>query len=677
MRHYAVGGWHFFSAAVLEGAFILLVLGIFDIIPPRRNYWVDLAAYTVLSVLMLSLTVYVTFYSSLFNPSMMSMAGQLGSVKDVIAQIIKPAYGLFLIDLPFLAVWAFYLQRADSAQKAAKVTLSTEGARTRSARSGSQPARRSRPVAVLVLASAVVFALQLVNVANLPSWIDGVAVARARGLAVAQSAVFLPRSSSDDSLDSAQAGEVDAPAVAGLKQVSTLTTAPKTPGGKVEARIERIRGSLEGSRVASFPVGAYRGKNVIIIQVEALDDFLIQKTYDGQAVTPNLNKLIGESWYWPNMYSETGIGNTADAEWIVNTSLYAPRGQAATVGYANRIVPGLPTVLKGLGYDSFTIHQNKVLYWNRKQMYEGVGFNRYYDSGFFHGVDQMGEMGVSDEQLFKKGVGLLRGLEASRTPFYSQFITLSAHTPFEFTPESRRPLKTPAELDGSLMGKYISAESYSDLAIGQFIDELKATKLWDNSIIVIYGDHTAMLDNKLTGKDALGAQKLLGRPYGPADRQRIPLIIHLPKQTTPVLRQDVAGQADVMPTVADLVGADITQIPHMGRSVFVGSNSLVPLNAYLPGGTFVNNRVVFMPGLGFDDGTAVAVKNDASTGATDVEKQDFQRMLELTRISDEWVNTLPKLKNAGEMGWIPDPVARKAAKPYGALQIGIGSKKKQ
>jgi phosphoglycerol transferase MdoB-like AlkP superfamily enzyme len=186
-----------------------------------------------------------------------------------------------------------------------------------------------------------------------------------------------------------------------------------------------------------------------------------------------------------------------------------------------------------------------------------------------------------------------------------------------------------------------------------------------------------MLDNKLTGLDAVGAKTLLGRAYGPADRQRIPLIIHLPKQTKPVLREDVAGQTDVMPTVADLVGADLTQIPHVGRSLFVNSNSLEPLNAYLPGGSFVNNRVLFMPGLGFDDGTAVTVKNDAPTAGTDVEKQDFQRMLELTQISDEWVNTLPKMKNTGELGWIPDPVARKAAKPYGYLQVGIGSKKKQ
>ena len=674
MRHYALGGWNFLSAIALEGAFIVLVLGLFDLAAPRRNCWVDLAAYSALSVLMLALTVYLAFYSELFNPAMMAMAGQLGTVSDVVAELIKPVYVLFLIDIPFLGFWAFRLQRALRAEKAAALATAVDDGAPSAQGVGIRAARRSRLVALFVVLSAGVFAIQIVSVLQLP-WIDGVAIARARGLAVAQIGSLLPRSDSEDLLETAMANESDALKAAGAQSASNLATAPTTPGGRAEAVIEGIRGSLEGSRVASFPVGAYRGKNVIIIQVEALDDFVIQKTYNGQPITPNLNRLIDQSWYWPNTYSETGIGNTADAEFTVNTSLYSPRGQAATVAYANRVIPGLPRVMRGLGYYTFTIHQNKVLYWNRKQLYEGVGFNRYYDMNFFHGVDQMGPMGVSDEQLFKAGTPLLRALEASGTPFYTQFITLSAHAPFELTPESRRPFKTPADLQGSLMGKYLSVESYSDLAIGEFITQLKATKLWDNSIIMIYGDHTAMPDNKLTGKDALGAEKLLGRPYGAADRQRIPLIIHLPGQTTPVLRQDVAGQVDVMPTVADLVGADLAQIPHMGRSLFVGSSSFVPLNTYLPGGSFLNNRVLFMPGLGYDDGTAVNVKDNSPATVTAQEKKDFERMLTLTRISDEWVASLPTFKSS-EMGWIPDPVARRAAQPYGALQKGIGSKKK-
>jgi phosphoglycerol transferase MdoB-like AlkP superfamily enzyme len=318
-----------------------------------------------------------------------------------------------------------------------------------------------------------------------------------------------------------------------------------------------------------------------------------------------------------------------------------------------------------------------VGYWNRKELYSALGFKNYFDAATFHYADMMGPMGSSDEVLFRKGLSILeqKSKDASDTPFYSQFITLSAHTPFEFVPNSRRPLKTPAALSGSLLGNYISAESYSDKAIGQFIAGLKKDGLWDKSIVIIYGDHTSMLDNQLDGTDSKAANMLLGRDYGPVDRQRIPLIIHLPGQTDARVETQTAGQVDIMPTVADLVGMDITGVPHMGRSVFVNSNSLYPLRSYLPGGTFVNGRVIFLPGIGYDDGKAYNVSDGSSAKLTDQEKADYQRMLQLGRLSEKWVLSLPKRSDAKSLAksWIPNAEARLKAKKFGAIQKGLGS----
>jgi lipoteichoic acid synthase len=667
MRHYALATNNLLTTALVESAFIVLVLGIADLIPRRRSYWLDLVAYSLLSVLMLVSTIYVAFYTQLFDPHMLSVAGQLGTVADVIGQLIKPVYALFLIDIPLLAVWAFMLSKSARAQEQRSATDSALGIPSRSA--AAVPQGRSKRIAVLTAVAAAVFVGQLFFALQIDSWVDGVAVAKARGLSVAQAVVFFPRAS-DDAADSAIADEVDAPAttVAGSKPA----TVPATPGGKMMARIERIRGADQGSRIATFAPGAFKGKNIIVIQVEALNTMVMQKNIDGQEITPNLNALIKESWYFPNTYSETGMGNTADAEFVVNSSMYTPRGQAAPVTYADREIPALPRLVRALGYDAFALHQNKAAYWNRKELYPALGFTHYYDAPFYHWDDMMGPMGPSDEKLFSKGMDVLRQMDASSTPYYAQFVTLSAHTPFENTPESRRPVKTPADLKGSLMGKYISAESYSDFAIGKFIADLKKAKIWDKSVIIIYGDHTALLDNQLTGTDDKAAQQLLGRAYGPADRQRVPLIIHLPKQTTPQLVEKTAGQVDIMPTAADLLGIDITAVPHMGRSLFVNSAALVPLRSYLPGGTFVNDNAIFMPGLGFDDGTAQKVADSSSVKSTDQEKSDFKRVIELTKISDKWIRSLPKRKDAGDLkdAWIPAADARKAAAPYGAQQGG-------
>ncbi|MDR3686722.1 MAG: LTA synthase family protein [Coriobacteriia bacterium] len=671
MRGFALDAWNPIGV-VFEVAFVILVMGLVDVIPPRRWYWLDLVVYSLLSVLLFAMTVYVHFYATLFDPHMMAMAGQLGSVSDAIGQLIKPVYALFFVDIPILAVWVFFLQRRAKRQRQLLAELADTPQYRSRRRTVAQPTRRSLATIIVTAVATVVLAGQLGSALAVPSYVDGVAIAKARGLSVAQAVVFIPRAA--DTADDSESNDVVAPgerasAAATTSATSTVATVTLTPGGKAEARIERIRGSLEGSRIATFSPGAYKGKNVIIVQVEALNTMVMQNKIDGQEITPNLDKLIGQSWYFPNTYSETGLGNTADAEFIVNSSLYAPRSQAAAVAYPQYKVPALPRLIGALGYDTFTLHPNKVGYWNRKELYASLGFSHYYDAAFFHYTDIMG-MGPSDEVLFRKGIDVLKADDASGTPFYSQFITLSAHTPFDFVPQSRRPVRTPSEYKGSLLGDYISAESYSDYAIGKFIKSLKKAKIWDKSIVIFYGDHTSMLDNTLSGTDADAAQALLGRAYGPADRQRIPLIIHLPGQTTPQLVQTTTGQVDIMPTVADLLGIDLTQVPHMGRSVFVQSNGLYPLNAYLPGGSFVNDRVLFMPGIGFDDGTAVNMTDSSKAKKSKVEETDYERMLELTRLSDKWVRSLPIRKNAGKLGdaWIPNEDARKAGASLGALQ---------
>ena len=479
-------------------------------------------------------------------------------------------------------------------------------------------------MSLLVLVAQLVLALQL------PGDVDGVAIARVRGLGVAQTAVFLPHGPDE----TAQADTVDpqlAPAVTSTPTVVPVTasapaTIPVTAGSKMQERIEKIRGAEGGSRIATFSPGAYAGKNVILIQVEALNTMVMQQKIGGVEITPNLNALINESWYFPNTYSQTGMGNTADAEFLVNTSMYPPKSQAAPVAYVDRKIPALPRLLGQQGYDTFTVHANKVGYWNRKELYAALGFSRYYDRNFFRSEDMFNEMGSSDEVLFRDTGKLLRQVDSTSTPFYTQVITLSAHTPFDLVPQNRRPMRTHSDYKGSLMGDYISSESYSDFALGQFISQLRADGIWDNSIVMIYGDHTAMNENSLSGKDGRAAKELLGRSYSAADRQRVPLIIHLPGQKKAELVTATAGLVDIMPTVADLVGLDLRGTPHMGRSLFVDSNALVPMRSYLPGGTFANDKVVFTPGVGYKDGKAYSISSGVSVDKTERERTDLARV---------------------------------------------------
>jgi len=280
-----------------------------------------------------------------------------------------------------------------------------------------------------------------------------------------------------------------------------------------------------------------------------------------------------------------------------------------------------------------------VRFWNRIELYPALGFRRYWDRSYFMNRDKMWH--ASDQILFSWGMKILKSEEASSVPFYAHIITESSHTPFVAIPMDRRPLRLSASDEKTLSGKYIGSVSYTDMAMGEFFSALKKSGIWDDSIVIIYGDHSAVLDGGVNKGDSRIADQILGRPYAWIDHQRIPLIIHLPGQTQPHVETKPDGQVDIMPTIADLVGLDISQTPHVGRSVFVNAPSFVPTRAYLPAGSFINNSVLFMPGLSFDDGSAVSVTTGQKVTPSAVERQDLELGKRLTLLSDAWVKSLP------------------------------------
>ena len=65
-----------------------------------------------------------------------------------------------------------------------------------------------------------------------------------------------------------------------------------------EKRIEAIRRSEEGTRAATFARGAFRGKNVIIVQVEGLQAMLVGAKVEGKEVTAGSEKEPRQKCWW-------------------------------------------------------------------------------------------------------------------------------------------------------------------------------------------------------------------------------------------------------------------------------------------------------------------------------------------------------------------------------------------
>ncbi|WP_422658700.1 LTA synthase family protein [Paenibacillus sp. EC2-1] len=386
--------------------------------------------------------------------------------------------------------------------------------------------------------------------------------------------------------------------------------------------------------------GDAKGKNVIMIQMESFQKFLIGLKLDGKEVTPVMNKLARESLYFPNFFQNVGQGNTSDAEFVVNTSFYIPPRGAATQHYADKQLPSLAKLLKKDGYQSATFHTNVVEFWNRGELYKGLGFDQYYDKSFFGETDKV-FFGASDEVLYSKTAEQLKKMSDSGNPFYAHILSMTAHHPYTI-PEEKYKMTLPERYEGTFVGDYIRSQNYADYALGLFIDQLKKDGIWDNSLVIVYGDHQGLPIYSLDNDDKELMKEIYGREYVSSDMINIPMMIHGEGYIEPKVMEQVGGQVDILPTIANLTGVSMNDQLHFGQDLLNQKDTnLLPERYYLPSGTFINNTTLFIPGNAFDDG-----KQYTLPGKTEKEleasKDEFNRALRLLHLSDSYLRQLPE-----------------------------------
>jgi lipoteichoic acid synthase len=399
--------------------------------------------------------------------------------------------------------------------------------------------------------------------------------------------------------------------------------------------------ALKGTQNLAAPLywGKAQGKNVIILQLEATQNFLLNAKIDGKEVTPVMNQLIKEHFYFPHFYQQVGQGNTSDAEFVVNTSFYIPQHGAAAQDYGNLALPSLPKVLKENGYQTATFHTNDVQFWNRKELYKALGFDRYYDAEFF-GDQDMVFFGPSDEVLYDKTADELLKMSQKGKPFYSQIISMSSHHPFDI-PERKIRFQLPERYQDTLVGDYIQAQNYTDYSLGLFIDKLKKNGLWDKSILIIYGDHLGLPIYSLSDHEKDLMNSIYDRKYQFSEMLNIPLLIVAPGITEAKVMPQTGGQVDIFPTVANLLGISLQGHIHFGQDLLNSKDNLLPERYYLPSGSFVNNKGIFVPGHDYKDGTTYPF-DGAQPSETDSTEDEYNRALELLRLSDSYVSNLPQ-----------------------------------
>ena len=373
--------------------------------------------------------------------------------------------------------------------------------------------------------------------------------------------------------------------------------------------------------------GAGKKKNVIKIHLESFQTFLIDKKVNGEEVTPFLNKLSSGNAgyrYYPNFFHQTGQGKTSDSEFTMDNSLYGlPQGSAFSLKGDNTY-QALPAILdQKQGYTSNVMHGDYKTFWNRDQVYRHFGIDKFYDATYYDmSEENLENLGLKDKEFFKESADYLA---KEKEPFYSHLITLTNHYPFTVSPEDAT-IESPNTGDSTVDG-YVQTARYLDESLEEFVNELKKKGLYEDSVIMIYGDHYGISENHNKAME-----KLLGEEITPAkftDLNRTGFWLKIPGKEGAV-DETYAGQADVMPTLLHLMGIDTKNYLMMGTDMLSKEhNDTVPFR----NGDFITKDYKYVNGRIYDNKTNEPVTEEPKD--FDKRKQQAEKDLQM---SDDLIN---------------------------------------
>ena len=497
-----------------------------------KNLWIPFGLYVLLTILMFCDVTHNAYFSGYISLKLIASAKFLGDAGDAVIAVIRPEFWLLLLDLPLVALSIVKIRREEWLSSVRKEWFS----------------------AVLLLAAVF----------------------------------FLVFGSVSTSSTLRSVGNLEFFSVRVKDLLETTTSFGSQQAELDEESVYLVEEDQEDSLF-----GIAEGRNLIVIQMEALQNFVINREYEGQEITPNLNRLIRQEGtiYFDRYYMQIAAGNTSDAEFATNNSIYGSEKSYTYELYKENTFRGLPVLLKERGYSTIAMHGYDGDFWSRKAMYPSQGFDRFiddkgYNPSVIHG------WGILDEEFFVQSVEYLK---VQPRPFYCFMVSLTNHTPFVMDKKYCR-LQLSAKHEGTRFGNYLNSTAYSDYAIGVLLDALKEADLYENSVITIYGDHFGLAQRDENNEELM--TEFLGKPYRFDAMANVPLIIHIPGEDINNTYSIAGGQIDFLPTMAYLMGFEELDTVYFGQNLLTAEKGFVAQTRYAPRGSFITDDIVFM--MSFD-----------------------------------------------------------------------------
>jgi phosphoglycerol transferase MdoB-like AlkP superfamily enzyme len=397
--------------------------------------------------------------------------------------------------------------------------------------------------------------------------------------------------------------------------IQSRTTAQKALADSTElVDIQNyVQANTKNPRPEMF--GVAKGKNVIVVSMESLQNFTINAKVNDQEVTPFLNQFIKESYYFDNFYHQTGQGKTSDAEFIIDNSLYPLDRGAVFFTHPNNKYLATPEILKNSGYYSAVFHANNKSFWNRDVIYKTFKYDKFFDVESYNVTPENSvSWGLKDKEFFDQSVTMLKDVPQ---PFYAKFLTLTNHFPFILNEED----KTIQAFNSGdkTVDNYFTTVRYLDESLKLFVQRLKDEGLYENSILVFYGDHYGISENHNTAMEMY-----LGKPisnFETTQLQKVPFLIHIPNQKKGQTISTVSGQVDVRPTILNLLGVDSKNLIQFGHDLFAPDK--YPFTVFR-NGSFITDKYIYSENVCYDKTTGLKIDKLPCDPYIEKAKQELQ-----------------------------------------------------
>ena len=202
-------------------------------------------------------------------------------------------------------------------------------------------------------------------------------------------------------------------------------------------------------------------------------------------------------------------------------------------------LPSISASLKSNGYkDLQFIYGGDVNFTNMKGYFLSSGIEKIVADKDFSISQRMTKWGVRDDLTFAYLTDIINEEEKKRNdssntetqaPFFKMFLTLSSHEPFDVPTTG-------------FDAPYLNSVAYTDSCLGQFIDEFKKTKLWDNTLIVLVPDHSFIYPSNMNNAEP--------------DRYHIPMVWAGGAVNGPIKVDTYGSQIDIAATLLNEMNID-------------------------------------------------------------------------------------------------------------------------